>query len=52
MKPPYSITANIIHLVALISEKIGEINAHHLYKPATELRKKKSHKNNSIFFGN
>ena len=40
MKPPYSITANIIHLVALISEKIGEINAHHLYKPATELRKK------------
>ncbi|WP_423750014.1 hypothetical protein [Chryseobacterium carnipullorum] len=23
-----------------MSEKIGEINAHHLYKPATELRKK------------
>jgi len=40
MKPPYSITAHIIHLVALISEKIGEINAHHLYKPATELRRK------------
>lgn len=27
-------------LVASISEKIGEINANHLYKPTTELRKK------------
>ncbi len=29
-----------MQLVASISEKIGEINATHLYKPATELRKK------------
>ncbi|MDN5421978.1 MAG: Fic family protein [Chryseobacterium sp.] len=40
MKPPYTITDKILSLVASISEKIGEINAHHLYKPATELRKK------------
>lgn len=40
MKPPYTITAKILALVASISEKIGEINASHLYKPATELRKK------------
>lgn len=40
MKPPYIITDNIMHLVASISEKIGEINATHLYKPATELRKR------------
>lgn len=40
MKPPYSITDKIVALVASISEKIGEINASHLYKPATELRKK------------
>jgi Fic family protein len=40
MKPPYTITNKIIALVASISEKIGEINASHLYKPATELRKK------------
>src|SRR5690606_22294774 len=33
-------TDKIIALVASISEKIGEINASHLYKPATELRKK------------
>lgn len=39
-KPPYTITEKIIALVASISEKIGEINANHLYKPATELRKK------------
>lgn len=29
-----------MQLVASVSEKIGEINASHLYKPATELRKK------------
>lgn len=40
MKPPYIITNVILTLVTSISEKIGEINATHLYKPATELRKK------------
>lgn len=40
MKPPYTITDTILKLVASISEKIGEINASHLYKPTTELRKK------------
>lgn len=40
MKPPYIITEKILSLVASISEKIGEINANHLYKPTTELRKK------------
>ncbi|SHK74702.1 Fic family protein [Chryseobacterium polytrichastri] len=40
MKPPYIITDKILELVVSISEKIGEINANHLYKPTTELRKK------------
>ncbi|KPH15157.1 Fic family protein [Chryseobacterium sp. ERMR1:04] len=40
MKPPYTITDKILELVVAISEKIGEINANHLYKPTTELRKK------------
>lgn len=40
MKPPYSITGKILKLVALISEKIGEVNSAHLTKPPTELRKK------------
>ncbi len=40
MKPPYKITDKIIRLVASISERLGEINATHLYKPSTELRKK------------
>lgn len=40
MKPPYSITDKILELIATISEKLGAINATHLYKPATELRKK------------
>ncbi|WP_336665430.1 Fic family protein [Elizabethkingia meningoseptica] len=40
MKPPYTITDKILTLVVSISEKIGEINASHLYKPATKLRKK------------
>jgi Fic family protein len=39
-KPPYQITTKILKLITAISEKIGEINATHLYKPATELRKK------------
>lgn len=40
MKPPYSITGKILKLVALISEKIGEVNSAHLSKPPAELRKK------------
>jgi len=40
MKPPYQITEIILKLIAEISEKIGEINAIHLSKPPTELRKK------------
>ncbi len=40
MKPPYTITENILQLVATISEKLGEVKAMHLYKPPTELRKK------------
>ncbi len=40
MKPPYHITDKILKLVVTISERIGEINATHLYKPTTELRKK------------
>ncbi|WP_299246277.1 Fic family protein [uncultured Aquimarina sp.] len=40
MKPPYSITGNILTLIVQISEKIGEINAYYLNKPTTELRKK------------
>lgn len=37
MKPPYTITDTILFLVASISEKIGEINASHLYKPVNKL---------------
>lgn len=40
MKPPYRITDRILKLVVSISEKLGEINAVHLHKPTTELRKK------------
>ncbi len=40
MTPPYTITYNILQLIATISEKIGAINATHLYKPTTEIRKK------------
>lgn len=40
MKPPYEITNKILSLIASISEKIGEINAAHLNKPPTELRKR------------
>src|SRR5690606_4287716 len=40
MKPPYQITGKILRLVASISEKIGEVNAAHLHKPPTALRKK------------
>jgi len=40
MKPPYQVTNLIFKLVASISERIGEVNAVHLYKPPAELRKK------------
>lgn len=52
MKPPYQITDKILKLVVAVSEKLGEINATHLYKPPTELRKKNRIKNHSIFFRN
>lgn len=39
MNPPYEITPEILRQVAAISEKIGEINAAHLNKPKTSLRK-------------
>jgi Fic family protein len=39
MKPPYHITPAILQLIAGISEKMGEINAAHLYRPSAELRK-------------
>lgn len=40
MKPPYEITNRILKQIASVSEKIGEVNAAHLNKPPTELRKK------------
>lgn len=40
MKPPYEINNKILSLVASISEKIGEVNAVHLNRPPTKLRKK------------
>jgi Fic family protein len=40
MKPPYQITDKILNLVVSISEKLGEVNANHLHKPPTELRKR------------
>jgi len=40
MKPPYEITNKILSLIAAISEKIGEVNAAHLHRPPTELRKR------------
>lgn len=39
MKPPYSITPNILKLVSSISAKLGAINATHLQAPKTELRR-------------
>ena len=39
MKPPYEITFLILKLISSISEKIGEVNAHLLDKPSTQLRK-------------
>jgi len=40
MKPPYDLNGKILKLIALISEKIGEVNSAHLSKPPPELRKK------------
>lgn len=40
MKPPYQLNARIIQLISTVSEKTGAINAVHLHKPPTELRKK------------
>lgn len=40
MKPPYEITNKILRLISSISEKIGEVNAAHLSKPPTELRRR------------
>lgn len=40
MKPPYQITDTILALVADISRKLGVIDAVHLSKPPTELRKR------------
>jgi hypothetical protein len=40
MRPPYHITNKIVEYIASISEKIGEVNSAHLYRPLTELRKK------------
>lgn len=39
-RPPYSITPEIVHLIAGISEAIGRIRTAHLYKQPAELRKK------------
>lgn len=39
MRPPYDITPRVLKLIASISEKIGEINAHYLNKQSPQLRK-------------
>lgn len=39
MKPPYDITPDILNLIASVSEKLGEVNAVHLDKPSTKLRR-------------
>lgn len=39
MYPPYQITPEILHQVASIAEKIGQINAKYLDKPSPKLRK-------------
>ena len=39
MKPPYDITPEILNLIASASEKLGEINASHLYRPSPQLRR-------------
>ena len=39
MNPPYQLTHEILRYIASISEKIGQINAKMLDKPAPKLRK-------------
>lgn len=39
VKPPYTITPQIMELVAIVSEKIGIVNATFLDKPSPQLRK-------------
>jgi Fic family protein len=39
MKPPYTITTEVLRLTASISEKLGEVKAHFLDKPLPHLRK-------------
>ncbi|MFW0717906.1 Fic family protein [Pedobacter sp. N23S346] len=39
IKPPYTITSDILTLLSNVSEKIGEINAVQLNRPPAELRK-------------
>ena len=39
MKPPYSLTPQILSKIVSISEKIGEVKTAYLLHPATELRK-------------
>ncbi|MCW4467449.1 Fic family protein [Flavobacterium sp. MFBS3-15] len=40
MRPPYTITENIVKLVAAISHQLGEVQGASLHKPKTELRKR------------
>lgn len=40
IRPPYTISQEIVKLVAQISEQLGKINAVHLHKLPAELRKK------------
>ena len=39
MRPPYKINSEILSLIASVSEKIGEVNASFLSRPAPELRR-------------
>lgn len=39
IKPPYHITSEILTLLSKVSEKIGQVNAAQLSRPAAELRK-------------
>jgi len=39
-KPPYSVTPRMLELVAMISEKLGEVKGAYLHRPPAELRKR------------
>lgn len=39
LKPPYTITTEILRLIISISEKIGEVNANFLNRPSPKLRR-------------